>query len=952
MSEIDPLILEMKANLNSYQAGIRTATRTVESQLGKQERSAQRLEKQMLRSSTSISTAFRGIAGTLATAFTGRELVGLIDSFTRLQNNLKVAGLEGEALAGVQQRLLDLSGKYGVSVENLSSVFLKASLAQQELGASTDQIIQLNEITAASLKITGTSAQEASGALLQLGQALGSGVVRAEEFNSILEGALPLAQAAARGIDGFGGSVSKLRGAIADGEITSKQFFDGVLKGGIDTIKQAEGATKTLSAAFESLTSQLTVYVGEAAKTSGTTQAMALAIEKLADNLDTVIPIIAVLAGALGANAVTSLVAARIAALALAGQATGTAASMGILSSASFALQARMAGAATSMEAATFAARGLGAALVIPAIGALVVGLAYIISNLETLEERLDRASKSADDLEKEAGQMEDRLRKAGVAIDDVGDAANSAVSGVDRLSRSFEQARKKAKELEDQAGITALKLAELDIKRIQSEKASIRSAQRGRANSINNQTRAGDAFATTNEPGRRAQESQLLLELDRQEKAQRKRLQALALGIRNGVDVTKVSDTGGGSGVPTKDKKTKTPKGPKEPKDRTDEIRSRFNDELASITQQTLSAEQQLATSADDRAELELRSIELARLNTIEGIKAEKDYNNAQGEIYKQRLIQQVEALTEFEREGVERARQAQLAREAADIARQTAQNEIDGLRDQLDLAKTQKDRRDIALRIVDAFYDSELAALESAKLAKDLNENDRKLLQLKIDRLKVAKGAERQSTLEDTAGPLEDYINRIPKGPVAIGEEIERDAVSAIRDLNSGLADAIVNGENLGDVLENTGKRFIAQLIEMGIQLLFIKPLLESLGGSSGGGLFSTLGSIFASAAPRAAGGPVSAGEVYRINESGQEYFKPNTDGKMIAANQVNAMKGGQGAGQSQQGGVVEIRLKDDMLDARIVSGSVEVVKIAAPQITNAAVSETFRRSSRPRI
>ena len=47
------------------------------------------------------------------------------------------------------------------------------------------------------LAIQGSSATESSGALRQLSQAFSSGIVRAEEFNSILEGAFPIAQAAA-----------------------------------------------------------------------------------------------------------------------------------------------------------------------------------------------------------------------------------------------------------------------------------------------------------------------------------------------------------------------------------------------------------------------------------------------------------------------------------------------------------------------------------------------------------------------------------------------------------------------------------------------------------------------------------------------------------------------------------------------------------------------------------
>lgn len=51
----------------------------------------------------------------------------------------------------------------------------------------------------------------------------------------------------------------------------------------------------------------------------------------------------------------------------------------------------------------------------------------------------------------------------------------------------------------------------------------------------------------------------------------------------------------------------------------------------------------------------------------------------------------------------------------------------------------------------------------------------------------------------------------------------------------------------------------------------------------------------------------------------------------------------------GDQQSGGVMEVRLKDDLLDARILSGSARVVRAAAPQMMQAATNETFRQSSR---
>lgn len=100
------------------------------------------------------------------------------------------------------------------------------------------------------LRVAGTDAQSASGALLQLSQAMGSGVVRAEEFNSILEGALPIAQAAAAGLEEAGGSVAKLRQLVVDGKVSSEAFFRAFEAGSVVLQDKVANAELTVSQGF------------------------------------------------------------------------------------------------------------------------------------------------------------------------------------------------------------------------------------------------------------------------------------------------------------------------------------------------------------------------------------------------------------------------------------------------------------------------------------------------------------------------------------------------------------------------------------------------------------------------------------------------------------------------------------------------------------------------------
>src|SRR5690606_14480333 len=111
------------------------------------------------------------------------------------------------------------------------------------------------------------------------------------------------------------------RSEISSGNVTSRQFFEGVLAGGTDTIKQAERATLTPSGAFTALRNEVTLYFGNAAKTTGATTALADAIKALADNLDRIIPALAViatvmtgrfLAGAIGGGRAMQTLAAHV----------------------------------------------------------------------------------------------------------------------------------------------------------------------------------------------------------------------------------------------------------------------------------------------------------------------------------------------------------------------------------------------------------------------------------------------------------------------------------------------------------------------------------------------------------------------------------------------------------------------------------------------------------------
>jgi len=228
----------------------------------------------------------KAVALPLAAAFGVRELVKTVNEYQGLTNQLKVVTSSTAELASAQERLFAISQKTRTPLEATVGLFSKASIAAKELGASQEQLYKLVETTGKALAVGGTSAQEASGALRQLSQAFSSGIVRAEEFNSILEGAFPLAQAAARGLDAAGGSVGKLRNLVVKGKVTSKEFFDAILKGGAQLDVQFAKTDVTLGQSFTKLGNSFTRFIGKMSETSGVGARVTQVIGKITDFID------------------------------------------------------------------------------------------------------------------------------------------------------------------------------------------------------------------------------------------------------------------------------------------------------------------------------------------------------------------------------------------------------------------------------------------------------------------------------------------------------------------------------------------------------------------------------------------------------------------------------------------------------------------------------------------
>ena len=251
----------------------------IESRFGHLGRGIVGLNSNVLALSRSLGV---GLAGALSVS----ALRGYADTWVRVTNQLKVAGLEGTALQTTLNGLFQIAQRNGTAIEPLVTLYGRLAQVQGELGASGADLQQFTEGVSLALRVAGTDAAGASGALLQLSQALGGGIVRAEEFNSVLEGVRPILDAVARGLKEAGGSVSTLRNLVLDGKLSSEAFFRAFLAGMGDLEAKAASTAQTSSQGFARIGNAMARLVGEIDRAGDVSKNFADILGSIAGGLD------------------------------------------------------------------------------------------------------------------------------------------------------------------------------------------------------------------------------------------------------------------------------------------------------------------------------------------------------------------------------------------------------------------------------------------------------------------------------------------------------------------------------------------------------------------------------------------------------------------------------------------------------------------------------------------
>lgn len=249
-----------------------------------------------------------GKIGTLLAGFAtvsfAKSMLDTADAMQSINSQVRqVVSSETEYLA-VQRQLLDTANNTRASLESTANLYVSTSRALKDYGYTQQEILKFTEATNNAMTIGNVGAQQQAAALMQLSQALSSGLLRGDEFNSIAEAAPILLDTIA---EYMGKSSKEIRKLGSEGQLTADVIFKAISGASEKFGEQAAKIPMTMGQALIVFSNNWQSMVSKLMNDSSAMSGIAAIIKLIADNLNLVVPIVAGFAVAVAAATVQVL---------------------------------------------------------------------------------------------------------------------------------------------------------------------------------------------------------------------------------------------------------------------------------------------------------------------------------------------------------------------------------------------------------------------------------------------------------------------------------------------------------------------------------------------------------------------------------------------------------------------------------------------------------------------
>lgn len=284
-----------------YQVDIETAKMVTGSRqaavvLGEMEKQANRSSKAVDgltssadsagRSMSGFKSVLSGVASAISVALIidyGKAFLTVADNITQLQSRILRLSTDAATAMSTFETLTAIASTTGASLRDTAKLWEAMTSALKGTGATNAQILALTDTLQKIGRVGGSSTEEMANALRQFGQSISSGIVRAEEFNSILEQMPELARQIGAGM---GLSMGQLRQAMLEGKLSAQDALNAIMKQSSAVNDEFSKLPRTMDQASNSLTISLQNLIGKMNEAMGASATMVKVIDSISAAID------------------------------------------------------------------------------------------------------------------------------------------------------------------------------------------------------------------------------------------------------------------------------------------------------------------------------------------------------------------------------------------------------------------------------------------------------------------------------------------------------------------------------------------------------------------------------------------------------------------------------------------------------------------------------------------
>lgn len=297
--EVGGIVYEVGMEVSGLTAGAKQAEDALDSidksaqdsskSLGKLDNSSRNAGKGMgsaAGSANSLKTSLTALAGAISVSLImqwGSAFLEVADNMTQLQ--ARIARLSTDTATAKQtfSDIAAISSRTGSSISDTTKLWETLTSSLKEAGATNAQVLNLTDTLQKIGRIGGSSTEEMANALRQFGQSIASGTIRAEEFNSILEQMPELARQIASGL---GISMGELRQRMLEGKLTAQDALNAIQDRTSQINSEFSKLPRTMSQATNSLEVSFATLVAAINNATGASTTMVAIVDSLTSALD------------------------------------------------------------------------------------------------------------------------------------------------------------------------------------------------------------------------------------------------------------------------------------------------------------------------------------------------------------------------------------------------------------------------------------------------------------------------------------------------------------------------------------------------------------------------------------------------------------------------------------------------------------------------------------------